>query len=61
MYGPRPPTLNSHRYIEQCLEHHVMSYAYFGNRFIFMYDNDRTHTVSVVRDYATEVGFSSNG
>lgn len=36
-----------------------MLHAYFiGKHFIFMHDKAKAHTVSVVRDYVTEVGIS---
>ncbi|KAJ8737451.1 hypothetical protein PYW08_000046 [Mythimna loreyi] len=57
--GPRLPALNCHRYVEECLEPHVMPYAHFiGNGFIFMHDNARAHTAGVVRDYLNEVDIS---
>lgn len=41
------------------VEPRAIPYAHFlGNSFIFVHDNTRAHTASVVRDYVTKVGIS---
>lgn len=60
--GPRLPSLNGSRYIEECLEPHVVPYAHFiGEEFIFMHDNARAHTAGIVNEYLSEVGITVMG
>lgn len=49
-------SLNSHRYIREILEEHVVPYAGFiGRGFTFMHDNAPSHTAHIVGQYLEEV------
>lgn len=52
-------SLTAHRYVTEVLEPHVMPFAPFiGQNFIFMHDNARPHTASIVNSYLREVGIN---
>lgn len=52
-------TMTAIRYIDECLEPHVMPFAPFiGNEFMFMHDNARPHVANVVKEYLDAVDVS---
>lgn len=55
----RDGTITADRYIQQCLEEHVMPFAPFlGENFRLMQDNARPHIARITRAYLQEVGIT---
>lgn len=53
-------SLTAARYVEECLEEHVLPYAGFiGDGFLLMQDNARPHTAASTRQYLEEVGIDT--